>query len=110
MDMAFLSRLLALSVLATLTSICRAIAFSSTGSTVELNGIPYYVPPNSVAKLQIDQNLSNAASLNAGLLPLTVVKTNGTTYQNNDLQRTVESYLASDDVFQTGFLTGKQSL
>ena len=95
--------------LATLTSLTHAFKFLSTGATVELNGIPYYVPPASIGKLGIDQSLSNAAVSIGGLLPLTVIKTNGTSYQSSDLHNTVNSFLANDDVFQTGFLDGKIS-
>ncbi|KAI9663804.1 MAG: hypothetical protein M1821_007294 [Bathelium mastoideum] len=87
-----------------LISLAHAITFASTGSTVELNGIPYYIPPTSVGKLPIDQNLSNQISAGYGLLPLTVIKTNGSSYSSVNLQSTVNNYIASDDVFQTGFL------
>lgn len=93
--------------LATLASLAHAINFFPTGSTFELNGISYYVPPNPVGKLRVDPNLSNAAASSGGYLPLTVIKTNGTSYQSSDFQSTIESFLASDDVFQTGFLDGK---
>ena len=92
--------------IALLTHFTQAVKFLSTGSTVELNGVPYYVPPTSVGRLSIGPTLSNAIATSAGLLPLTIIKTNGSGYSSSDLQSTVDNFLSSDDVFQTDFLNG----
>ncbi|KAI9710698.1 MAG: hypothetical protein M1820_002531 [Bogoriella megaspora] len=96
------SLLSSFTALAGYTSLVSAVSLSSTGTTVELNGIPYYVPAQSVGKLQIDRNFPTTSS--AGLLALTVIQTNSSSYKSIDLQSTIDSFTAVDDVFQTGFL------
>lgn len=78
--------------------------FTPTGQTVELDGIPYYLPPNPVATLHAESVLRSKASASGGWTPLTVIVTNDTKYSSQDLQATITSYTASDDVFSPGFL------
>lgn len=78
--------------------------FVSTGQTVELDGIPYYLPPAPVAILNGEKKLRSKASESGGLIPLTVVVANGTDYSSQDLQATIARYTATDDVFSPGFL------
>jgi hypothetical protein len=94
-------------VLLTISSFARAIHFTPTGSTVELNGVPYYVPAMSVGTLTIAKDLAKAVVSSGGLFPLTVIKTNSSTYGSADLSSTVDSFSASDDVFNQGFLECK---
>ena len=55
---------------------CKAQAlFSSTGMTVMLNAIPYYVPASPVATFSIALGKVNNAVAVAGLVPLTVFET-----------------------------------
>lgn len=93
-------------VLATcIHNVAAALSFSSTGFTVALNDIPYYVPPDAVATLPVRTELSGLAAT-AGFVPLTVISTPSLTYSENDLAATVSSFAAADDVFQQGFLKG----
>ncbi|KAK5180323.1 hypothetical protein LTR16_010520, partial [Cryomyces antarcticus] len=72
--------------------------------TVNLNDVPYYIPPRSVGTLPANRGLIKAATSAGGLLPLTVISTTSFTYGSSDLAATVADYTASDDVFQDGFL------
>ena len=81
--------------------------FISTGMTVVLNDIPYYIPAAPVATVHISPNQLNAGSSAAGLVPLTVVETTSLTFSQSDLETVISNYSASDDVFQTGFLQGR---
>ncbi|TKA76728.1 hypothetical protein B0A49_01173 [Cryomyces minteri] len=85
-----------------------AATLSSTGITVTLNDVPYYIPPRSVGTLPANKGLIEAATSAGGLLPLTVISTPSFTYGSSDLAATVASYTASDDVFQDGFLEDVQ--
>lgn len=78
--------------------------FTSTGQTVELDGIPYYLPAEPVSTLNEETLLLSKASASGGLIPLTVIVTNDTQYSGHDLQTTISSYTAADDVFSSGFL------
>lgn len=82
-------------------------AVISTGQTVTLNGIPYYVPPEPVTSIRLPEN----TKLNSGLNVLTVFKPTVLPFGEQELEAAVESYLCKDDVFTTSFLQGipKQS-
>jgi hypothetical protein len=82
-------------------------AVMSTGQTVTLNGIPYYVPPEPLTSIGLPEN----TKLNSGLNALTVFKPTVLPFGEQELEAAVESYLCEDDVFTTSFLQGipKQS-
>ena len=71
-----------------------------TGQTVELNGIPYYVPAAPVLTLHDVPELANLGSL----APLTVLVSNESTFDAADLRDTVSAYKTADDVWSEGFL------
>lgn len=82
---------------------------TSTGSTVNLNGIPYHIPGSpfaSVAKLQ-SQTLTDKKSVFGGLVPITIVGTNSVTFNLVDLHQSLKTYGEKDDVWNEGFLPGK---
>lgn len=79
---------------------------TSNGMTVTLNDIPYYVPASPIATVECDAKRLGAITSVAGLVPLTVIETSALTFSQNDFDATVARYMASDDVFQTGFLQG----
>lgn len=71
-------------------------AVSTTGFTVSLDGVDYFLPPKAVASISGCEEIK--ASFKDGLfLPITVVAGNGTL--------DVVSY-SKDDVWQQGFLEG----
>lgn len=82
---------------------------TSTGSTVNLNGISYYIPGSpfaSVAKFQ-SQVLTGKKRVFGGLVPITIVVTSSVTFNLVDLHQSVKIYGEKDDVWNEGFLPGK---
>lgn len=71
-----------------------------TGQTVELDGIPYYLPATPVTTLRYDHFHGKSNALTA----LTVITANGSSYGGSDLSKTIAYYKAHDDVFSEGFL------
>ena len=71
----------------------------STGQTIVLNDVPYYVPAESLATISVRRfgGLSSAG----GLVPVTV------TESSTNLQATVRGYGEMDDVWSKGFLEGE---
>lgn len=80
-----------------------AYTFASTGQTVQLDGISYYVPAAPVTTLRHGK-LHGKLANTTGLTPLTVVSTSNSTLGSSGLSSTIADYASSDDVFSTGFL------
>lgn len=74
----------------------------STGQTVTLNGIPYYVPPEPVISIRLPKH----AQLSTGLNALTVFRPTALPFGEQELEAVVKSYLREDDVFTSSFLQG----
>lgn len=81
---------------------------ASEGSTITLNGIPYYIPgtPYAFKPSFKPRSLGNTTTVLGGLAPITVVATSSVTFNLADLQKTVKGFGESDDVWQAGFLSG----
>lgn len=78
-----------------------AISLSSSGSSVSLDGIPYFIPPYSSGKLSLDEvDFSGCVSVN-GMYPITLLSN---VTAESDFKPLIESFMAQDDVFQTGFM------
>lgn len=73
----------------------------STGQTVTLDGIPYFVPPDPFATISLPKGLD----LN-GFSVLTVFKPDSLPFGEEELEDAVDHYLRQDDVFTTSFLQG----
>ena len=95
---------LAMAVVLKMTTVVTAVSFVSTGSTVMLNDISYYIPASSIATIQIRSNQLSSFSSALGLVPLTVFSTSSLTFNQGDLEVIIGNYTAIDDVFQAGFL------
>ena len=80
-------------------------AFSSTGSTVILNDIYYYIPPDVITILPTTKGLSAALS-SGGFIPLTATSTSVPEFGASDLSALISNFSTIDDVFQNGFLEG----
>lgn len=95
-------------VSAVLLGLTVALDLASLGSTVTLNGIPYYIPGTPYASKPSfkARTRGNATTVLGGLTPVTVVATNSVTFNLVDLLQTVKDYEKSDDVWQPGFLSG----
>lgn len=85
-----------------------AFDLATTGSTVTLNGVPYYIPGTPYASRPNFKTraLGNKTTVLGGLVPITVVTTSSVTFNLADLQKTVKRFEESDDVWQPAFLSG----
>lgn len=81
----------------------QAAGLASTGRTATLNGIHYYVSPESVGRLD---GAKFRHDIGDGLLPLTVTSTNKSSFGLDELTTLTERY-ENDDVWQEAFLEGK---
>lgn len=92
-----------------LFAVTKAFNLTSTGSTVELNGIPYYIPGKPFASLPSygSQSLTGLKGLLGGLLPVTLVATASVDFNVDELDKTVHGFGEKDDVWGEGFLSGK---
>ena len=70
----------------------------STGQTILLDGLPYYVPATALTTVKV-RRLGSLPSA-GGLVPVTVVDS------LINLHATVQAYEKADDVWTTGFLEG----
>ncbi|KAG4443865.1 hypothetical protein IFR05_000631 [Cadophora sp. M221] len=87
-----------------LTTLANAGSYKA-GSTVNVDGIFYYVPSTPVSSLGVGwSQLKRAATPGEDLIPLTVMNGDFMTFDASDLKRKVETYSATDDVFSLGFL------
>jgi hypothetical protein len=78
-----------------------AASLLSSGSSVNLDGIPYFISPYSSGKLSLEE-VDVSGSLSAGgLYPITLL--NNVTAMS-DFNALIGSFVAEDDVFQTGFM------
>ena len=79
-------------------------AVSSTGFTVSLTDVSYFVPPDSVATISVTEDLKAAFSISWPFVPFTIIKSTG--YSAAEISSVVAKYLTEDDVIQAGFLEG----
>ena len=96
-----------LPIILALVGVAKAASIVSTGSTLTLNGIPYYLPANPVATLKLSPGPLKSLPSTAGLIPLTVISTTSLSFNQADLDATIANFTAADDVFQAGFVEGK---
>ena len=82
----------------------------STGSTVALNGVPYYVPSTPYVKIPNFNSrvLAGKGSGYGGIVPVTVVKATAAATLAQ-LKQTITTYGSDDDVWQTGFLSSRHN-
>ncbi|MCJ1309334.1 hypothetical protein MMC25_002993 [Agyrium rufum] len=75
----------------------------STGSTLTVNDIPYYVPAAPLTTLSVRNGLLRSLPSAAGFVPLTVISTTSLTFSQASLESVISNFTASDDVFQSAF-------
>lgn len=81
-----------------------AVTLRSTGQTVVLNDIPYYVPGTPFATIPFLKSLQSTASA-GGLVPVTVVRLSASNASLSGLERAIDDF-EEDDVWNEGFLEG----
>lgn len=78
-----------------------AVSLSSSGSSVNLDSISYFISPYSSGKLSLDEVDVSACVSAGGLYPVTLLS-NVTAESNFSVL--MERFMAEDDVFQAGFM------
>jgi hypothetical protein len=107
MTMAFISLLSGFSLTLSLflgplsSGFVHAVTLSSSGSSVSLDGIPYFISPYSSGKLSLDEVDVSACVSVGGLYPVTLLSDVTATRNFSVL---MEKFMAEDDVFQAGFM------
>lgn len=87
-----------------------AAVISQTGQTFVINDIDYYAAPDSVTIIDATADMLSSASTNeVDLIPLTVMADSTSSFITTVFRSLVTNYTASDDVFNIGFLQGKNS-
>ena len=84
----------------------------ATGSTLSLNGIPYYLPgkPFTSGHSSVYTTCaSGSESFVFGLVPVTVIHLNSTIFSLSALETVVETFGQQDDVWGEAFLSGEDS-
>jgi Asp-tRNA(Asn)/Glu-tRNA(Gln) amidotransferase A subunit family amidase len=91
-----------------------ASVLSTTGQTVVLDGVSFYMPAETVATLDVSSLPQKVKD--ASLTPLTVITTDSSSYDAQTFEATISNFTTNDDVFSAGFLesvyvqyTGQQS-
>lgn len=79
-----------------------------TGLTLQLNNVPYYVPPQSIGV--ISQPANNSKARDFDLVPITVVTSNYGKFGQDELENITTEFSGIDDVFQDGFLQGAPTI
>ena len=80
-------------------------SLTSTGQTLVLNDIPYYVPATPFATLPFLKPLQSAAYA-GGLAPVTVVRLSASNASLSGLEQAISGF-GVDDVWNEGFVEGK---
>lgn len=92
------SRLSALALACASTVLAAA---DTTGFTVTLNGIPYFLPPKPVGTVGKGSGLPKTPF--GSFTPVTVVTITAGSYGHSQFTSTVSSFDSSDDVYQPAF-------
>ena len=82
-----------------------AVSITTTGQTLVLNDVPYYLPAASFATLPFFTSLKGAASA-VGFVPVTVVELSASNASQSGLKHVIDSF-GADDVWNSGFLEGQ---
>lgn len=78
-----------------------AVSLSSSGSSVSLDGIPYFISPYSSGTLPLEGlDLSTCVSV-GGLYPVTLLSDAAA---ESNISVLMETFIVEDDVFQAGFM------
>lgn len=70
------------------------------GTSLTLNGTPYYVPPEAVGTVEAEPSCKSEGP---GLVAVTVITADANVLRAKDIEDRFASYLAKDDVYQDAF-------
>ena len=84
-----------------------AAALTSTGQTLLLNGVPYYVPATPYIKVSSLPSLKSVASA-GGLVPVTIVGVSAANSSLSSIGGIIDGF-GFDDVWNPGFLDGRST-
>ena len=84
-------------------------SIQSTGRTLTLGGISYFVPPSPVSALRDTLALAVVKKSSGQLIPFSVIPTSKTVFDQNALQATIDTWIEKDDVWSESFLAGASS-
>lgn len=78
---------------------------ASSGSTVALGGLEYFIPPSPSSQLKLggSTSLKNTSSW----IPFTFVQASGGNFTDSDFSSAISKYQSSDDVWTPSFLSGE---
>ena len=78
---------------------------ASSGTTLVVGSLSYFVPGTPIAKLSLTK-AKNSFKSGDSLVPFTFVGAVSGKFSAEDLSAVIANYSASDDVWTTSFLTG----
>lgn len=79
-------------------------AAASSGATVTLGGLPYFIPPSPSAQLKLG---SAALKSSSSWIPFTFFDASTAKFTDGDFSSTVSKFQSSDDVWSPSFLSGE---
>ncbi|QIW95774.1 hypothetical protein AMS68_001292 [Peltaster fructicola] len=85
-----------------ITETVQAYTLASTGRTILLDGLAYYVPATPVTTLGRFAQAHGRLASSDDLLPFTIVSTSGV-LSGSQLSSTIANFTTSDDVWSSGF-------
>ena len=89
------------------SALVSAVDLTSTGSTLALDGVPYYIPSTAYTSISNFQSqiLTGSSTTFDGLVPVTVVDADAASFNLQQLGQTISSFGSDDDVWGEGFLS-----
>ena len=86
--------------------LAQANTLVSTGHTLTLNGIPYFLQPQPVGRIP-EHYIDTSTTYSFGFAPVTLTTTSHGKLQTSGFRSLRDEFLQTDDVFQLGFLKCK---
>lgn len=82
-----------------------------------LGDVPFFIPPSPVSQFLFGEDaksrdllLSVGGDFTGGLVPISVIATNNSMFDDDALDSILEGYKSKDDVWNVSFLAGKYSI
>lgn len=84
--------------ISSLVFVAAGASLTSTGFTVDLNGLSYYIPPSPVATIAVPRGFQEEL-----FTPITVMTTPDVSVDSSYIAAGIANFTATDDVYQDGF-------